>query len=186
MFDYPLDDDLFLELVAPRHAEEMFAAIDANRGHLQQWHPWVEATRSPADSRRALDSMRRQFAENGHFHTAIRWRAMFVGMVGFNEIDWRNRYAALGYWLTEDAQGQGLMTRACRVYTAHAFDVLGLNRIEIRCAETNRRSRAVAERLGFELDGVLRDRERLYDRFVNHAIYGLHADAWQRQQGRLG
>lgn len=183
MFAYTLDNGLQLELIAPRHAEALFALVDANRRHLRRWHPWVDTTRSPADSKNAIDGMRCAHFETGCFHTVIRQRGALVGMAGFNDINPSNRYGALGYWLAEDAQGQGIMTRVCRVFIDHGFEVLELNRIEIRCAEANHRSRAVAERLGFSLDGVLRDREWLCDRFVNHAIYGLHADAWSYDGG---
>ncbi|WP_423821022.1 GNAT family protein [Salinisphaera sp. SPP-AMP-43] len=175
MFAYPIDEDLALELLAPHHAESLFALIDANRRHLRRWHPWVDATRTVDDSRAFIESTRRQYADNGVFQTAIRQHSMLVGIVGFNQIDHANRWATLGYWLAASAQGQGIVTRACRSYIAHAFSMLGLHRIEIRCASTNDRSRGVPERLGFTLEGVLRDREWLYDRFVDHAVYGLHA-----------
>lgn len=173
MFAFALDDDLRLEPADPRFADAFFALVDANRAHLRRWHPWVDATRSPDDSQRALASMRRQYADNGNFHTLIRERNALVGIVGFNAIDWSNRYGVLGYWLAADAQGRGIMTRACRACIDHAFGALGLNRVEIRCALDNVRSRAVAQRLGFTLEGVLRDREWLYDHFVDHAIYAL-------------
>lgn len=176
MFAYPVDEGLELELLAPRHAEPLFALIDANRCHLRRWHPWVDATRTVADSRAFVDSMQRQHADNGVFQTAILQDAQLVGVLGYNQIDHANRWATLGYWLAEKTQGQGIVTRTARVYIAHAFSKLALHRLEIRCASSNERSRAVAERLGFTLEGVLRDREWLYDRFVDHAIYGLHAD----------
>lgn len=52
---------------------------------------------------------------------------------------------------------------------------MNLNRIELRCAAGNEPSKRVAERLGFALEGVLRQDEYLHDLFVDQHVYGLLA-----------
>jgi ribosomal-protein-serine acetyltransferase len=89
------------------------------------------------------------------------------------------RSTELGYWLGERHQKKGLMTSACRAYVAHAFEELGLNRVEVRAAVMNERSRAVPVRLGFTHEGTIRQVERLHDRFVDHAVYGLIREEWR-------
>jgi ribosomal-protein-serine acetyltransferase len=64
------------------------------------------------------------------------------------------------------------MTAACRAMITHSFDAWQLNRITIECATDNTRSRAVAERLGFKLEGIVRQIEWLHDHFADHALYG--------------
>jgi ribosomal-protein-serine acetyltransferase len=69
------------------------------------------------------------------------------------------------------------MTACCRTLVVHAFTAWKLNRITIECATENSRSRAIPERLGFTLDGVIRSIEWLHDHYADHAIYGLlHRD----------
>ncbi len=70
------------------------------------------------------------------------------------------------------------MTRACRALVGHAFTELNLNRVEIRCASDNARSCAIPERLSFRREGLLREAEWLYDRFVDHVVYGLIRSEW--------
>jgi ribosomal-protein-serine acetyltransferase len=53
------------------------------------------------------------------------------------------------------------------------FDTWKLNRITIECATDNSRSRAIPERLGFRLEGIVRGIEWLHDHYVDHAMYGL-------------
>jgi ribosomal-protein-serine acetyltransferase len=73
------------------------------------------------------------------------------------------------------------MTAAVSALIGHGFHTLKLNRIEIRAGVRNRRSRAVPERLGFRHEGTLQQAERLGDRYVDHAVYGLLAGAWRRR-----
>ena len=71
------------------------------------------------------------------------------------------------------------MTRACSALGTHAFDALGLSRVEIRCATENEKSRAIPERLGFTQEGTLRQAEWLHDHFVDLTVYGMLAGEWK-------
>jgi ribosomal-protein-serine acetyltransferase len=180
MFPFRLNEDVALELLELRHAEELFHVTDANREYLREWLPWVDGTRSPEDTEAFIRLTRKQLVDNNGFQTAIRHRGTLVGVVGHHAIRWANRSASLGYWLSRDAQGRGLMTEACRAYISHAFETLKLNRMEIRCAVENRRSRAIPERLAFQSEGTIRQAEWLYDHFVDHVVYGMLASEWGR------
>jgi ribosomal-protein-serine acetyltransferase len=70
------------------------------------------------------------------------------------------------------------MTAAVRAYVDHAFQVWRLNRVSIEAAVDNARSRAVAERLGFRQEGVLREVERVGERAVDHVVYAVLAAEW--------
>lgn len=183
MLTHPLSEDLSLVLLEPRHAEALFRVVDANRGYLRQWLPWLDINRSPEDTLSFIQRAQKQFAENNGFQTALQFRGEVAGMIGYMRIDWQHRSAGLGYWLAEALQGRGLMTTASRAYLQHAFHDLELNRVEIRAAVENTRSRAVPERLGFKLEGVIRQAEWLYDHFVDHAVYGMLRSEWPRGGG---
>jgi ribosomal-protein-serine acetyltransferase len=67
------------------------------------------------------------------------------------------------------------MTRAVQAVTDYAFDDLDLNRLEIQAGTANAKSRAIPERLGFRQEGVLRDYERVGDRYLDIVVYSLLA-----------
>lgn len=54
-----------------------------------------------------------------------------------------------------------------------AFREYGLNRMEIRAAVDNRKSRAIPDRLGFTQEGTCRQAEWIVDHYVDHVVYGL-------------
>lgn len=180
MFPIRLNDDVTLELLEMRHADELFRVTDVNRSHLREWLPWLDKNKSPEDTTAFIRLTRKQLVDNNGFQTAIRFREALVGVIGHHEINWTNRSCSLGYWLAKDAQGRGIMTEACLAYTSHAFAALKLNRVEIRCAVENRKSRAIPERLAFRSEGTSRQAEWLYDHFVDHVVYGMLASEWVR------
>ena len=180
MFTHHITRDLALEILEARHADELYQLTDSNREHLRQWLPWVDKIKSVEETRAFIHTTRRQLSDNNGFQTVIRHRGDLVGAVGHHGISWNNRSTSLGYWLAQEAQGKGIMTRSCRGFLEHAFLDLALNRVEIRCAVENTRSRAIPERLGFSPEGVIRDAEWLYDHYVDHVIYGLLTSEWKK------
>ena len=157
----------------PGDAAELYAVTDADRAHLRRWLPWVDRVRSPSDSLAFVQTTLRQLADDQGFTAAIVCDGTIAGVIGHHRISWANHSTSLGWWLAAPFEGRGIMTRSCSAVVGHAFDELELNRVEIRCATGNTRSRAIPERLGFRLEGVLRDAQWLHDRFVDHAVYAM-------------
>jgi ribosomal-protein-serine acetyltransferase len=181
MFRYELSGSCFLRLFEESDAEELVRVIAANRAHLAEWLPWVEATSNTTDTRlEFIRRTRRQILENDGFQAAIVDGDEIIGAIGFHGIDWNHRSTGIGYWLSEDRQGRGVMTDAVRALTAHAFDVWRLNRVEIRVAVGNLRSRAIPHRLGFLEEGVLRQAERHEENFRDIVVYAMLARDWAR------
>ncbi len=175
MFRWRFDDEVELRLLQMRNAPELFALVEAERDFLYNWLPWVDHHRDIADTESFIREALEQFILGDAVHVGIWYKADLVGVIGYHRIDVVNQLGELGYWLGERSQGKGIMTRACQAMVDYGFSDLKLNRIEIHCAPTNLRSRAIPERLGFKEEGVLRQAERLHDRFVDNIVYGMLA-----------
>jgi ribosomal-protein-serine acetyltransferase len=184
MFSLTVDTDTRLELLEEQQADELFAAVERNRAHLRQWLPWLDQNTSPEHTRIFIQTNLQQFAARNGFACAIRHRGAIAGVIGLHAIDWPNRKTSLGYWLDEAQQGKGLVTRACSTLLDHVFGELGLNNLEIGCAVGNERSCAIPERLGFKREAVLRQREWLYDHFVDHVVYSMLASEWREKRSQ--
>jgi len=172
-----LGDGRRLRLLDEDDADELYGVVAANRAHLSPWMPWAP-TQTLERTLEFIRASRRQIAQSQGFQAAILRDEAIVGVIGFHRIDWPNRLTTVGYWLAEGAQGQGTMTAAARALIEHAFGQWGLNRVEIHAGVGNIRSRAVAERLGFTEEGVVREAELVGTHFVDHVLYGLLAREW--------
>jgi ribosomal-protein-serine acetyltransferase len=169
-----------LRLLEESDAQELYDLIDANREHLLPWMAWVPANHSADDVLPFIRLTRRQIADNDGLQTAIvDPKGRIVGMVGLHGVDWRNGSTSIGYWMSRDEQGRGTMTAAVGAYVDHAFGTWKLNRVTIQAAVGNVRSRAIAERLGFQEEGTLREVERVGDHRLDAVVYAVLAADWQ-------
>ena len=62
----------------------------------------------------------------------------------------------LGYWVRASARGRGVATRAVRLLAGWAFDELAAGRLQLTTDPANHASQRVAEKAGFQREGVLR------------------------------
>ena len=86
-----------------------------------------------------------------------------MGSSGLHNIDWAVPRFEIGYWIRTSLSGQGYITEAVNAITDFAFDVLGAQRLEIRCDARNERSAAVARRAGYTLEVRMRCQARGVD-----------------------
>src|SRR5580658_1776590 len=142
---------LVLEPVAHDHDADLFQASLESRPELLPWMPWAvdlspESQAAYAD--RALPDW-----EAGSPAFAITEHGVAVGVIGLIRIT--NSEYEIHYWLATDRTGQGFVTEAAQALLEWAPGALGATRIVLHAGMENRRSLAVAERLGFTRDGEL-------------------------------
>lgn len=106
-----------------------------------------------------------------------------VGTCTLFHFHWASRRAELGYALARAAWGQGLMHEALSALLAHAFNGLGLNRIEADIDPRNRASGRSLERLGFRKEGHLRERWMVDGEVSDTDLYGLLRIDWPPRVG---
>ena len=95
-----------------------------------------------------------------------------VGSIGLHRTDWEVPKTEVGYWVRTSAAGNGYVTEGVRALVACAFEHLGAQRVELIADEENLASRKVAERCGFELEGIRRNILRDPDgRLRNGCVY---------------
>lgn len=178
MFQYEVDEEITLRHIQESDASALFHLTENSRESLREWLPWLDETKTEKDSLHFIQGTLANYEEKRGLNCAIFYQGKLAGMVSFNSIDWANRIAYIGYWLAVEFQGKGIITRAVQSLIHYGFAELELNRVDIRAAIGNEKSRAVPERLGFKEEGLIRQGEWLYDHYVDHVIYGMLKADW--------
>lgn len=153
--------------------------VKANRAFLRVWLPWADRIEEPADEALYIEMAIDKEARGEGFEGGIYRDGVLIGSIGLHYVSEDTRATEIGYWLAEGQTGSGVMTACVRAVLDYCFDELKLNRVEIRAAGGNFKSRAIPERLGFRLEGVIRQCHTLYGELHDLAIYGLLAQEWR-------
>jgi len=168
-----IDNQLTMELLHEEHAQELFTLTDINRSYLRNWLPWLDLTNSIEDTLSFIKTTEKQYKEGHGPQYALKFNGSICGVNGFHKIDSLNKIGSIGYWLGEAYTGKGIITSSTKAMLKAGYSDYALHKIEIHCAEENKKSRAIPERLGFTLEATLRDCELLNKGYVSHAIYSL-------------
>jgi ribosomal-protein-serine acetyltransferase len=143
----------------------------------------VDTNTTIEDSILFIRTAAEQHLQNFGFQCGVWFHDQLAGVIGFHRIDWMNRNVEIGYWLGEEFQGHGIMTKACRTMIDFAFYEYQLHRVQIRCATGNTKSCSIIERLNFTKEGITRQAEFLYDHYVDLCVYGKIAEDWKADNG---
>lgn len=178
----PVDDTISLEFLEPIHAESLYNLVNANRTYLRKWLPWVDNMQSMANFQQYIINCSKQAKAQTDFGYAIIINKNMAGRIGMHHINHQNKTGEIGYWLANGLQGRGIITKCCHALIHHGFTQLNLNRIEIKCAVGNGKSKAVAEKLQFKPEGILRQAEWLNDKFIDLYLYAIIREDWNDLQ----
>jgi len=153
--------------------------VKANRTFLREWLPWADRISDPRDESPYIEMALDKETRREGFEAGIYVRGVLAGSIGLHYISGDTRSTEIGYWLAEAYTGGGVMTACARTVLNYCFEEYQLNRVEIRAAGANLKSRAIPERLGFRLEGVLRQCHTLHGQLHDLAVYGILAGEWK-------
>jgi len=138
---------------------EVNKAVKESIEELRPWMPWAKIIPTVEESEISIRRSRLQFLDRTDLRLLLLLKGSneVVGSSGLHRIDWQSRKFEIGYWVRTSYAKQGYITEAVEAITNFAIHELQANRIEIRCDERNKSSSRVAERLGFTLEGILRN-----------------------------
>lgn len=173
-----VDTNIHLELIGDQHAEPLLTLVNNNRQHLRQWLPWVDGMQTVENFQAYINRCKMQYEEGTDYGYVIFLNNNVAGRIGIHYIHQHNKLGAIGYWLGEEFSGKGIITNACMALITHCFEEVGLTRIEIKCAVDNHKSAAIADRLQFRKEGILRQAELVNGKYLDLYLYSMLKEEW--------
>lgn len=166
--------------VVPLRREHADALAEAVRdGEL--WKLWYTSIPSPEGMDREIERRLALRAAGTMLpFTVLDAASTPVGMTTYMNVDATNRRVEIGStWYARRVQRTPLNTECKLMLLAHAFEPLDCIAVEFRTHRFNTASRRAIERLGAQLDGMLRSHQRLADGTLRDtAVYSITAAEW--------
>jgi [ribosomal protein S5]-alanine N-acetyltransferase len=179
--------DEFPRLVAGEYKLREIRRSDAADWHLMLSDPRLnEFTSTSEMSVKEVEGLIDGFGERFRAKAAMRWAladpeaGRMIGDVGFNVFFVRDRRAEVGYGVAPAYWRRGLMTAALSAVIDYGFSALDLNKIEAGVNPNNVRSSGLLRKLGFELEGTLRDHRNRRGVFGDSNVFGLLRREWRQ------
>lgn len=157
-------------------AAEVNAAIRESLDSLSVWMDWAQTIPTVEETEEKQQGSADAWRQGTNFSLNLyeKESGAFVGIVALSPMNRSVPSYEIGYWLRKRYEGLGYMTEAVRAASEFGLRVLVAQRLEICCDPRNERSRRVAERAGFVLEGRLRNEARTPSGGLRDTlVYGL-------------
>ena len=156
-----------LVVASPRaqDVDDLHATLCESMEDLGPWIPWADHVPTREETVARIDRYEQCFREGSDMPMHV-WRrsdGRLVGGVGVHRPRPAIPAGEVGYWVRSSDGGRGYVSEAVSALVDHLFDQCALERVELRIDPENVPSRALAERLGFVLEGILRANDRHWD-----------------------
>lgn len=161
LIDFPTEfytERLQIRMPMPGDGLLVHRALQASIHELKPWLPFAQKEQSEEEVEANIRMAHADFLSRKDLRLLVFLKETgdFVASAGLHRINWQIPKFEIGYWIDSRYSGQGFITEAVQGITDFAKDELKAKRLEIRCDTENVRSRAVPERLGFTLEGILK------------------------------
>ena len=162
-----VDNEIVLRPLELSDAHDIFTTIDTQRAYLGKWLPFV------ANTKEVTDTMNSEIVFAPHRRTGIHHSSegRICGVIGFKDTDSANKKTG---WVIGYPVPSRVMTRSVEKLCSIAFHEMGMNRVQILCAVGNNPSKQIPIRLGFHLEGIVKEGELLSNgHFTDLEVYRM-------------
>ena len=180
MLTINVDNKIILRSYIESDAVSLFEKVNNSRQHLSPWLSWVNGTTKLEHSAMFIqESIQKQEAQEA-LSMGIFYDNDLIGGIGMHLWEQDLKKAQIGYWLVKNFEGQGIINKCLQLFIGFLFEKLKLNKLEIRYIPSNKRSAKVAQRLGFIIEGILRQSHLNNGLIDDLVITGLLVGEWKK------
>ncbi|MFI5195901.1 MAG: GNAT family N-acetyltransferase [Chitinophagales bacterium] len=156
MVSINIDNNTLLRSYNADDASALFNVVNASRKHLHTWLDWVDKTTKEEHSLQFIQQSLHHLETQEGLALGIFYNGRIIGGIGMHHWEQLTKRAQVGYWISKEYEGKGIMNKCMVKFIGFLFEKIGLNKVEIHFLPGNKRSAKVAERLGFKIEGVIR------------------------------
>jgi [ribosomal protein S5]-alanine N-acetyltransferase len=173
---------LVLRQIVPSDAPELLR-IFSDEETMQYWSclPFTSVTQAD----RLVESMAQTLLHGAGIHWAITLRGedRLIGKCGYNEWRKAHRRGDISYVIDRQHWGKGLVSEALVAILFYGFNQMNLHSVEAGVTPGNEGSTRMLQKLGFKLEGHLKESFLVEDVFVDSLIYSVLRREWEALQG---
>lgn len=177
-----VDKHTYLRGLYIEDVEYLFKLLSKNRKHLDTFLPWLNRMDTVEQVRDFVKRARYKNIYEGRWVYGISYNETLVGMIDYNDGRENEGEIAVGYWLSQDCEGKGIMTKSVETCVNDLFGDKDVKKILIKCALGNNRSMAIPTRLDFKWDGVHVQGGSLKGEKVDLVVYSHDLPTWEARQ----
>jgi len=177
-----VNKQVYLRGLLMEDVDFLYELLSKNREHLDTFLPWLNRLESTEHVRDFVKRARYKNIYEGRGVCGICYEDILGGMIEFNDGREYEGEIAVGYWLSKDYEGKGIMTQSVATCVDDLFGEKSVNKILIKCALGNNRSMAIPVRLDFKWDGVHVQGGSLKGEKVDLVVYSLDRPTWEKRQ----
>jgi len=168
-------DRLVLRPVSPEDVTDIYPQVtNPEISRYMSWEPHKNIDQTHKFVERLVEEMKKDKT----YTWSIFEKERFCGIVSLLAIKRTHRAltyncAELAYWVSKEQQGKGIMTEACNLVMAFAFEKLKLHRLVVSHASAKKASKALIEKLGFHFIGIEHQAFKKNGKWLDHYLYEL-------------
>jgi ribosomal-protein-serine acetyltransferase len=167
---------LILQRFSRRDQGTLDEAIRASLPDLNQWLPWARMEYEHGDTTAFIRESMQAWKEDRAWDYSIREierPERHVGNVSIWTISKLGKIGEIGYWIRSDETSRGIATEAVNRVLVEAFGTMGYHKVTLRIAIGNDASDRIADKLGFNKEGILREELLIRGNWVDHSLWSL-------------
>jgi len=166
--------DLKLRVAKLRDSKELERIILGNREWLRPWEATNPHAPNSFDVKAQLRGLLRQLNDESGMPFVIEVQGKLQGQLNVANVMYGSvSSAVLGYWVSPEVAGRGVMPTAVALVTDYLMDQVGLHRVEINIRPENLASLRVIQKLGFRYEGLKQRYIHINGDWRDHYVFAL-------------
>ena len=152
-------DSYSIRLLTTQDVDAYFQLVEKNRQRLEDFFTGtVSKTKTIEDTRNFVSYIVQKAKEKTYFPYIIVDNSSdrIIGFLDLKNIDWNIPKSELGCYIDEDYANKGIATKAFRLFCDFCFTEYKFQKLFLRTHHSNTAAKTVAEKCGFEIEGIIR------------------------------